>query len=202
KADLEKMKNNTYLTVHLNAHAVKICIWDCLHQCKFELERLERSTSHVFSVEHKIRASTQCSIKHQEPEVLKLVSTYNGLCAQLQSLIRQWRAPPSAVPPCPIIHEGIFLLDINNEDGINPPAWLLDEATRSGIRLQLEVNWCVEEETHLMREWTVMQEWMFAEWEVIQTVLRDAVDDLVMSFHMQAHTDKLLHICVVWKKKV
>ncbi|KAG2070551.1 hypothetical protein BDR04DRAFT_1118268 [Suillus decipiens] len=42
KANLEKMKNNTYLTVCLNAHAVKIHIWDHLCQCKFELERLER----------------------------------------------------------------------------------------------------------------------------------------------------------------
>ncbi|KAG2030269.1 hypothetical protein BDR03DRAFT_936698 [Suillus americanus] len=155
KADLEKMKNDTYLTVHLNAHAVKIRIRDCLHQCKFELERLERFTSHVFSAEHKIHASTQYSIKCREPGVLKLVSTYNGLCAQLWSLICQRRAPPSAVPPHPIICEGIFLLDVDSEiwkdigldkDSINPPAWLLDEATRSGICLQLEVGHtsCVE----------------------------------------------------------
>ncbi|KAG1734248.1 uncharacterized protein EDB91DRAFT_1238447 [Suillus paluster] len=167
KADLEKMKSDTYLTVRLNAHAAKICIRDHLPQCKFELERLGRL----------YRATVN------EPGVLKLVSTYNGLCTQLRSLIRQQRAPPSAVPPRPIIREGIFLLDINDEiwqdigldeDGINPPAWLLDEATRSGIHLQLEVDRCVEEETHLMRERTIMQEWMFAEWEAIQTVLRDA----------------------------
>ncbi|KAG1807137.1 uncharacterized protein BJ212DRAFT_1449388 [Suillus subaureus] len=183
KANLKKMKNNTYLTVCLNA----------------------------LNLEHKIRASTQYSIKHQEPRVLKLVSTYNGLCAQLWSLICQQRAPPSAVPPRPIIHKGIFLLDINDEiwqdigldeDSINPLAWLSDEATRSGIHLQLEVDQCIEEETRLMRERTIMQEWMFAEWEAIQTVLRAAVDDLVVSFHMWARTDKLLHICVIWKKKV
>ncbi|KAG2112072.1 uncharacterized protein F5147DRAFT_744682 [Suillus discolor] len=183
KADLEKMKNDTYLTVHLNARAVKIRIRDRLCQRKFELERLERLYRATVNAEHKIRASTQYSIKRREPGVLKLVSTYNDLCAQLRSLIRQQRAPPSAVPPRPIIHEGIFLLDVDNEiwqdigldeDGINPPAWLSDKATRSGIHLQLEVDRCVEEETHLMRERTVMQEWMFAEWEAIQTLLRDA----------------------------
>ncbi|KAG2046072.1 hypothetical protein BDR06DRAFT_899839 [Suillus hirtellus] len=216
KADLEKMKNNTYLTVHFNAHAVKIHIWDHLRQCKFELERLERLYQATINVEHKIHVSTQYSIKRREPRILKLVSTYNGLCTQLRSLIRQWRAPPSAVPPRPIICEGIFLLDVDDEiwqdigldeDGINPPAWLSDEATRSGIRLQLEVDRCIEEETHLMRERTIMQEWMSAEWEAIQTVLRDVgvsslIDDIVVSFHMWAHADELLHICVVWKKKV
>ncbi|KAG2050299.1 hypothetical protein BDR06DRAFT_984071 [Suillus hirtellus] len=208
KADLEKMKNDTYLTVCLNACAVKIRIRDRLRQHKFELERLERLYRATINAEHKIHASTQYSIKHWEPGILKLVSTYNGLCTQLRSLILlRWyrRAPPSAVPPCPIICEGIFLLDVNDEiwqdigldeDGINPPAWLSDEATRSGIRLQLEVDRCIEEETRLMRERTVMQEWMSAEWEAIQTVLRDVADDIVVSFHMRAHADKLLHIYI------
>ncbi|KAG2048979.1 hypothetical protein BDR06DRAFT_1070368 [Suillus hirtellus] len=183
KADLEKMKNDTYLTVCLNARAVKICIQDHLRQHKFELERLERSYRATINAEHKIRASTQYSIKCREPWILKLVFTYNGLCTQLRSLIHQRRAPPSAVPPRPIIRKGIFLLNVNDEiwqdigldeDGINPPAWLSDEATRSGIRLQLEVDQCVEEETCLMQERTVMQKWMSSEWEAIQTVLRDA----------------------------
>ena len=43
KVNLEKMKKDIYLTVRLNALAVKTCICDCLRQRKFELERLERS---------------------------------------------------------------------------------------------------------------------------------------------------------------
>jgi hypothetical protein len=43
KANLAKMKKDIYLTVHLNARAVKTHIRDHLRQCKFELERLERS---------------------------------------------------------------------------------------------------------------------------------------------------------------
>ncbi|KAG1812684.1 hypothetical protein EV424DRAFT_1473565 [Suillus variegatus] len=194
QADLKMMKNDIYLTIRLNACAVKTRIRDRLHQRKFELERLERS----------YRATVN------EPAILKLVSTYNGLCTQLVSLICQRRAPPSAIPPHPIAREGIFLLDVNDEiwqdvglddDGMHPPAWLSDEATRSGIRLQLEVDRCVEEETRVMRERSVMQEWMLAEWDAIQTALRDAANDLVMSFHLRAHAEELLSICVVWKKK-
>ncbi|KAG1777885.1 hypothetical protein EV702DRAFT_1179147 [Suillus placidus] len=173
------MKNNIYLTICLNARAVKTRIRD---------QRSYQATVN----EHKLRSNTQYSIKRREPAILKLVSTYNGLCIQLQSLIRQRRAPPSAIPPHPIAREGIFLLDVDDEiwqdiglddDSIHPPAWLSDEATRSGICLQLELDRCIEEETRLMREWcrerlntlqwSVMQEWMLTEWEAIQTALRD-----------------------------
>ncbi|KAG1723154.1 hypothetical protein EDB19DRAFT_1953265 [Suillus lakei] len=197
QADLKTMKNDIYLTIRLNARAVKTRIRDRLRQCKFELERL-------------LHTNTQHSIKRQEPTILKLVSTYNGLCTQLVSLIHQRRTPPSAIPSHPIGREGIFLLDVDDEiwqdvglddNGMHPLAWLLDEATRSGIRLQLEVDWCVEEETRVMQERSVMQEWMLAEWDAIQTVLQDAANDLVMSFHLWAHAEELLSICVVWKKK-
>ncbi|KAG2101584.1 uncharacterized protein F5147DRAFT_746952 [Suillus discolor] len=188
QADLMTMKNDIYLTICLNARAVKNHIRDRLCQRKFELERLERSYQATVNV-----------------------STYNSLCTQLQSLIRQRQAPPSAIPPHPIAREGIFLLDVDDEiwqdiglddDSMHPPAWLSDEATRSGIRLQLELDCCVEEETRLMRERSVMQEWMLAEWEAIQTALRDPANDLVIPFHLRARAEELLSICVVWKNKV
>ncbi|KAG0698489.1 hypothetical protein DFH29DRAFT_983874 [Suillus ampliporus] len=187
KVNLEKMKKDIYLTVRLNALAVKTCIHDCLRQCKFELERLERS----------YRATIN------EPGILKLVSTYNGLCSQLRSLIRQCQAPPYAIMPHIIPHDGIFLLNIDDniwqdvgldDDTMVPPVWLSDDAVRNGIRLQLKVDRCVEEEARLMRERAVIQEWMLAD-DV-------AVTDAVMSFHLRSCADELINICVVWKKKV
>ncbi|KAG2106897.1 hypothetical protein BD769DRAFT_1630671 [Suillus cothurnatus] len=210
QADLMTMKNDIFLTIRLNARTVKTRIRDRLRQRKFELERLERLYRATVN-EHKLRLNTQYSIKRQEPAILKLVSTYNGLCTQLQSLIRQWRAPPSAIPPHLIARDGIFLLDVDdeiwqdiglNDEGMHPPAWLSDEATRSGIHLQLELDRCIEEETRLRRERSVMQEWMLAEWEAVQTVLRDPANDLVMPFHLKARTEELLCICVIWRNKV
>jgi hypothetical protein len=43
KVNLERMKKDIYLTVRLNALAIKTRIRDRLRQRKFELERLERS---------------------------------------------------------------------------------------------------------------------------------------------------------------
>ncbi|KAG1802391.1 uncharacterized protein BJ212DRAFT_1230859, partial [Suillus subaureus] len=195
KAELKKMKKDIYLTARLNAHAVKTRIWDRLHQQKFELERLKRLYRASINAE-KLHANMQHSIKHCKPGILKLVSTYNGLCSHICSLIRQWRAPPFAIPPHSILHDGIFQLNVDNNiwqdigldnATVNPPAWLSDEAIRNGIQLQLEVDCCFEEEAQLMREWSVMQEWMLTEWEGIQDALSNA--------------DKLANICVVWRRK-
>ncbi|OJA19860.1 hypothetical protein AZE42_12178 [Rhizopogon vesiculosus] len=165
KANLVKMKKDIYLTVHLNACAVKTCIRDHLHQRKFELERLERSYKATMTGEHKLYVNTQHSIKCREPGILKL------------------RAPPSAVPPHIIPCDGIFLLDVDDniwqdvgldDERLDPPAWLSDEAVRNGICLQLEVDQCVEEEAQLMQEQAVIQEWMLAEWESMQAALNNA----------------------------
>ncbi|KAG2109831.1 uncharacterized protein F5147DRAFT_745332 [Suillus discolor] len=154
KVNLEKMKKDIYLTVRLNARAVKTCIRN-----------------------------------HLQPGILKLVSTYNGL------------SPPSAVPPHIIPRDGIFLLDVDDDiwqdvglddDTLNPPAWLSDNTVRNGIRLQLEVDRCNEEEARLMRERAVIQEWTLAEWDSIQAALDKAVADPVMSFHLGARADELV----------
>ncbi|KAG1819999.1 hypothetical protein EV424DRAFT_1472573 [Suillus variegatus] len=211
KVNLQKMKKDIYLTVRLNALAVKTCIRDHLRQRKFELERLERSYRATINAEHKLHANTQQSIKRREPGILKLVSTYNGLCSQLRSLICQRRAPPYAIMPHIIPRDGIFLLDVDDDiwqdvglddDTMAPPAWLSDDAVRNGIRLQLEVDQCVEEEARLMRERAVIQEWMLAEWGAIRGASNNAVTDAVMSFHLRSRADELINICVVWKKKV
>ncbi|KAG2155941.1 uncharacterized protein EDB93DRAFT_1073135, partial [Suillus bovinus] len=44
-----------------------------------------------------------------------------------------------------------------DDDTLNPLAWLSDNTVRNGIWLQLEVDWCNEEEARLMRERTVIQ---------------------------------------------
>ncbi|KAG1840800.1 hypothetical protein F4604DRAFT_1885023 [Suillus subluteus] len=194
KVNLEKMKKDIYLTVRLNvrlnARAIKTRIHDRLRQRKFELERLERSYRATVNAERKLHANTQHSIKRREPGILKLITTYNGL------------SPPSAVPPHIILRDGVFQLDVDDDiwqdvglddDTLNPPAWLSDDTVRNGIRLQLEVDRCNEEEARLMRERAIIQEWMLAEWDIA---------DPVMSFHLRSRADELVNICVIWKKKV
>ncbi|KAF8833606.1 hypothetical protein BDN67DRAFT_992812 [Paxillus ammoniavirescens] len=139
RANLAALKHNVYLQVCMNACAVKTCIWERLRQCKFELEWLEHAY-HTTVNENKIQ---------DHPTILKLVSNYNTLCKQLQTLIDVGTAPRGAVfPPC-ISHEGIFQLDVNDDiwqdiglDDVttDPPLWLADESVRMGIRHLLEYD--------------------------------------------------------------
>ncbi|KIJ06445.1 hypothetical protein PAXINDRAFT_29868, partial [Paxillus involutus ATCC 200175] len=180
RANLAALKRNVYLQVRMNARAVKTRIWERLRQCKFELERLEcayRTTVNGTSSLLIILDHVQAAIKRCEPTILKLVSNYNTLCKQLQTLIKVGTAPLGVVsPPC-ISREGIFQLDVDDDiwqdiglddATTDPPLWLADESVRMGICHLLEYDRCVEEEDRLCRERCILQEWMMLEWNNLQ----------------------------------
>ena len=62
---------------------------------------------------------------------MKLAHTYNGLCKQMQELVKQHRAPPLAVPPEPIKSDGLFKLDV--DDDIWQDVGLEDESGPLGM---------------------------------------------------------------------
>jgi hypothetical protein len=188
----------------MNACAVKTRIRERLRQCKFELERLERAyrttvngtsslliilvpekLNKLYDVENKIQDHVQAAIKRHEPTILKLVSNYNTLCKQLQTLIKVGTAPLGVVsPPC-ISREGIFQLDVDDDiwqdiglddATTDPPLWLADESVRMGIRHLLEYDRCVEEEDRLCRERCILQEWMMLEWNNLQRARDEAAE--------------------------
>lgn len=45
---------------------------------------------------------------------MKLAQSYNALCKQMSEMIRQHRAPPSAIAPEPIKSDGLFKLDVDD----------------------------------------------------------------------------------------
>ncbi|KAI6095316.1 hypothetical protein F5141DRAFT_1191368 [Pisolithus sp. B1] len=133
KTDLYLLRNNKWLQTQINAQALKTRIREQLCQCKFELEN-SVNESHIQS----------------HPAILKLVSTYNNLCA-----------PPGAIPPTPMPSKGIFQLDVDSdiwqdvglgECHPDPPQWLADESVCKGIKLMLEIDRCNEEERRLSIE--------------------------------------------------
>ncbi|KAI6040545.1 hypothetical protein EDC04DRAFT_2867542 [Pisolithus marmoratus] len=156
QASLDKAKQSlqcsVYLQMLLNAHSIKTHIRDCLHQQKFELERLEQS----YRSTKRLSADVHSSFKHHEPTIVKLVSTYNKWCDDIHSMVQLGKVPHHAIPPPYISHDTIFSLDVDDEiwndiglDEGTLPCWLADETVRQGIRLQLEVDHCNEEEERL-----------------------------------------------------
>ncbi|KIJ06019.1 hypothetical protein PAXINDRAFT_20761 [Paxillus involutus ATCC 200175] len=119
----------------MNALAVKTRIRDRLRQRKFELERIERAYRQTVG-DQRLRSHAEASVKCREPTLLRLVTTYNGLCDKLMALVRQRKAVRGAVMPHYIPWEGLFELDVDDDiwqdvgltgDEAEPPAWLADD---------------------------------------------------------------------------
>ncbi|KAI5980440.1 hypothetical protein EDD15DRAFT_2393533 [Pisolithus albus] len=208
KTDLYLLKNNKWLQTQTNAQALKTRIRERLCQRKFELERLERSYRNSVNESH-IQSHVESSLKRREPAILKLVSTYNNLCGELQSMIRLHKAPPGAIPPTPIPSKGIFQLDVDSdiwqdvglgECHPDPPRWLADESVRKGIKLMLEIDRCNEEERRLSRERSVLQEWFSVEWLSVQTALEEA--DKHYKYHLKKYRENLVAAYVKWEARV
>lgn len=137
-------------------------------------------------LEHKLSSHVESAVKRREPGILKLAQTYNTLCSQMSTLVKQRQAPRSAVAPEPIKSDGLFKLDVDDDiwqdvgleddvsdtedssDTLQIPRWLGDESVRSGIKAQLILDRCIEERNRLSRERCTMQTWMQEEWRALE----------------------------------
>ncbi|KAF8841615.1 hypothetical protein BDN67DRAFT_989616 [Paxillus ammoniavirescens] len=107
----------------------------------------------------------------------------------------------------------LFELDVDDDiwqdvglqdEYLNPPLWLADDAVHQGICLMLEVDRCEEKERRLMREHCVLQEWYMSEWLAMEQALGNAgkwIDDIV-HFHVQAYKMYLAQIFLDWEGKI
>ena len=104
----------------------------------------------------------------------------------MSQLIKEHRAPSSAIAPEPIKSDGLFKLDVDddiwqdigleddvpagNESSDYPlvPRWLGDESVRSGIKAQLIADRCMEELDRISLERCIMQQWMQEEWKTLE----------------------------------
>ncbi|OAX35806.1 hypothetical protein K503DRAFT_696327, partial [Rhizopogon vinicolor AM-OR11-026] len=196
QANLKDLWNNAYLHIRMNACAVKTRLRDRLRSRKFEIEKLEHSYRRTVN-EMKLHSHTELSVKGCEPGIVKLSKTYNGLCTQLQALIRQGKAPQNALPPLPIAREGLFQLDIDDEvwqdidlddTDSHPPGWLANDGVQQGIKYMLELDHCEEEAVRVMQERCALQEWMQEEWMQVESVKEQSsrgvwLDIVVLSFY-------------------
>lgn len=147
-------------------------------------------------------AHVESAVKRREPGILKLAQTYNTLCTQMATLIKQQQAPKSAVAPEPIKSDGLFKLDVDDdiwqdiglEDDVSDtddssdtsvPGWLGDESIRAGIKAQLILDRCLEERDRLSRERCTMQIWMQEEWKALEHAMANTGE------HIDPHLKQL-----------
>lgn len=132
------------------------------------------------AIEERINEHTQDSVKRRDPSIAELARRYNKLCDDMQTLIRQKKAPQNSVGPVKIEMEGLFDLDVDDDiwldiglgyeeddDETIPPLWLSNDMVRTGIRAMLDRDRCREDRARILGERNAMQEWFSEEWQVI-----------------------------------
>ncbi|KAJ3713069.1 hypothetical protein C8R42DRAFT_593707 [Lentinula raphanica] len=184
KHQLGSLIKSPFLTKKMNARALKMRIRECLRSRKFELDRLERSYRKQRSVEQHINEHTQDSVKWRDPGISQLAHKYNKLCDDMNTLIRQKKAPRNAVAPIQIDMEKLFQLDVDDDiwldiglgyaeagDETVPLLWLSDDNVRIGIRAMTDRDRCHEEQARLYQERNAIQLWFHEEWHVVNAAI-------------------------------
>jgi len=222
RTQLARLTKNKYLQLRMNARALKQRIRDRLRQRKFELDRFERSYRQTTN-KHKLSSHVESAVKRREPGILKLAKSYNMLCEQISTMVRQRKAPRFALAPEPIQSNGLFKLDVDDDiwqdvgledddvvvrasgsddSQLAVPRWLGDEAVRSAIKAQLILDRCIEERDRLSVERCTMQQWMQEEWRSLEHAIAGAVEDPDLEFQLNIRRDELCRLCVTWQKHV
>jgi hypothetical protein len=136
-------------------------------------------------LEQRINEHTQDSVKRRDPGISQLAYKYNKLCDDMNTLIRQKKAPRNSIAPLKIDMEQLFGLDIDDdiwldvgigyddeEDSRVPPLWLSNENVRAGIWAIMDLDRCLEEQKRLLQERSAMQLWFNEEWCVVNQALQ------------------------------
>ncbi|KAH9485339.1 hypothetical protein JR316_0002247 [Psilocybe cubensis] len=213
RLNLTKLLNNEFLKLRMNALALKQRIRDRLRMRKFELENMERAYRSSIN-EAKLQKHVHQQIKRKEPGIQSLVRNYNKACVQLESMIAQKKAPRGAIAPLPIIMEGLFKLDVDDNiwqdigfdddenETIEIPDWLGKEDVRKGIKALLEYNRCIEEERRLIEEKKSMIQWFREEWVVIIKAIGQMSEDINVLYQLKQRKQFLLRLYLSWELPV
>ncbi|TFK60085.1 hypothetical protein BDN72DRAFT_779856, partial [Pluteus cervinus] len=180
-----------YISLRMNALALKTRLRDRLRARKFELDPIERMGRKFTHNTHKLHAQTDSSVRRRDPTIQEVARAYNKLCDEMTKLAREKKAPSGSICPVKVPLERLFSLDVDDtiwqDIGLTddpppsptttsdqtttppqlPPAWLSKEEVRDGIKAMLERDRCVEEEARLVHERRAMQFWFHEEWRAL-----------------------------------
>ncbi|KAJ7659679.1 hypothetical protein DFH06DRAFT_1269126 [Mycena polygramma] len=179
---LKNLTNSPYIQARMNARALK---------CQLR-EKLKKTDT-------KLKTHIEDAVKRRDPGIQELVRHYNKLCAEMERLIKNHKAPRNALPTEPIAPKSVWGLDVDDEiwqdiglddtyDEQEPPLWLKSEAVRDGIKAMLQLDRCLEEEPRLFHECRALRYWLSEEWDAV-ALAKDV-----------AREDKVRHAPIPFKK--
>lgn len=126
------------------------------------------------NVERRLKERIETTASKHGASLGKLISSFNKLCDEINTLIRKRSAPHHAVAPQHLNRESVLSLDVDDpiwndcglgDDDSEVPLWLRSDEVREGISALLTLRRCEEEERYLSREGFFLQNWYRQEWE-------------------------------------
>ncbi|KAJ7608819.1 hypothetical protein DFH06DRAFT_1148714, partial [Mycena polygramma] len=183
-----------------------------LRSRKFELDRVERNY-HRKKTDTKLKTHIEDAVKRRDPGIQELVRHYNKLCAEMERLIKNHKAPRNALPPEPIAPKSVWGLDVDDEiwqdigldnayDEQEPPLWPKSEAVRDGIKAMLQLDRCLEEEPRLFHECRALRYWLSEEWDAValaKDVAREDEGNAGLEHQLALRQQELCQLCVTWE---
>ncbi|KAJ6538683.1 hypothetical protein DFH09DRAFT_1323637 [Mycena vulgaris] len=206
---LKKLAHSQYYSARMSAKIFKEQLRRKLRDRKFELDPIERSFRRTRS-ENQRNEHAGAAINRREPNIARLVKSYNQSCVEIKAFIDAKKAPKGVIAPIPVPAKGIYQLDVDDAiwqdlglDGDEEeaaPLWLSDEKVRAGIRALLQKDRCKEEAPRLLRERRHLQIWFATEWRAVCGVI--AITERAIQYQFQLRRQELLQLCVLWKKSL
>ncbi|KAJ3475061.1 hypothetical protein NLI96_g12083 [Meripilus lineatus] len=199
RLDLARLIKDKYLQRRMNARTLKMRILQRLRERKFELEQMQHSYRNVLN-DKKLANHIRSATKRRDPTIQKLTKTYNSLVAEIETMIRDGKAPRGARAPRLINSKGLFSLDVDDviwdDDRDDPdwsaPLWQYNEDLRRGIRLLLQCDRCEEEEKRLQKERSSIQEWFVEEWQSTQKAIEAVGNNPAVEYQLKIYANRLL----------
>lgn len=117
RLDLARLIKDKYLQRRMNARTLKMRILQRLRERKFELEQMQHSYRNVLNgkscplffdrsfilligiQDKKLANHIRSATKRRDPTIQKLTKTYNSLVAEIETMIRDGKAPRGARAP-------------------------------------------------------------------------------------------------------
>ena len=186
KTGLNKLLNNEFLRLRMNALILRERIMRRLIDQKFEMEKLERLARYermcewiyVLLIQYanpNIANREHVQMKHnvnrRKGAIDRQIRSFEKLRSQMQDHINRKRAPHGAEVPRSLQHVRLSQLDTDDDIWIDQalvedcleeecPAWLFHDPTKQGIRAMLELRCCKEETNRLGHEIRAMDQWL------------------------------------------
>lgn len=245
--NLKAIAASEFLRLRLNALALKTRLRQRLRERRFELARLEQSYRNAvngelfkaysirqslttaINTENNLATHIQAATKRRDSTLSRLARMYNENCDKLQSLKAKGQAQGNAVVPEKLDTKGLYELDVDHPIWIDAgfddetpgeiPRWLSDTNVREGIRFQLELDRCVEEEKRLSLEAYTLQEWFREEWNVVNAAveregeyiecwlwrthnLTNLLVDEDMTYQLRRRRIRLVYLYMTWESTI